>query len=356
MAGGGTGGHVFPALAVANVLRDQGHEILFIGTREGMESRLVPAAGYPIEYIRVGGLNRVGIKQQLRTAVELPISSGIATGIIGNWRPDAVFSLGGYVAGPVVIAAVLRRIPLVIMEPNAMPGFTNRKVAPFVYRALVGFEEAAKWFPSGRTELTGLPIRAEFFTIKAKSAGIFTLLITGGSRGARSLNRASRESWPFFQQGKTPIRIIHQSGTNEYEALSQEFKQTGLAGEVIPFITNMAEAFAGADVVLGRSGAGSVGEIAASRMPSILVPLPFAADDHQRKNAEALVRAEGAKMILDQELTGEKLYQEVEQLRANPERLVEMRVRLRMFARPGAAERAAAVLEEAAHNKMGGRR
>ncbi len=356
MAGGGTGGHVFPALAVANVLRSQGHEILFVGTREGMEARLVPAADYRMEYIRVGGLNRVGLKQQLKTAVELPISSGIAAGIIGDWRPDAVFSMGGYVAGPVAIAAVLRRVPLIVMEPNAIPGFTNRKLAPFVYRALVGFEETAKWFPPGRTEVTGLPIRAEFFAIAPKTAGTFTLLVTGGSRGARSLNRASKQSWPLFQQQKTPIRIIHQSGTNEYEALSQEWKHAGLEGEVVPFISNMPEAFAGADLVLARSGAGSVGELAAARMPSILVPLPFAADDHQRKNAEALVRVGGAKMILDQELTGERLYQEVEALRADAEKLCEMCERLRTLAHPGAAERAAAVLAEAAQNKIGKRR
>jgi UDP-N-acetylglucosamine--N-acetylmuramyl-(pentapeptide) pyrophosphoryl-undecaprenol N-acetylglucosamine transferase len=351
MAGGGTGGHVFPALAVAKILRSRGHEILFIGTREGMESRLVPAAGFKIEYIRVGGLNRVGWKRQLKTAAQIPISSGVATGILGSWRPDAVFSMGGYVAGPVVLAAMIRRMPLILMEPNALPGFTNRKLAPFVYKALVGFEETAKWFPPGRTETIGLPVRSEFFGIAPKSSGKFTLLITGGSRGARTLNRASRESWPYFRDAETPIRIVHQSGANEHEALAAEFQNTGIEGEVVPFISDMPKAFASADLILARSGAGSVGEIAAAGMASVLVPLPTAADDHQRINAETLVRGGGAKMVLDADLNGQRLFQEVEKLRTNPGELSEMGERVRKFARPGAAERAASVLEDAALQK-----
>lgn len=351
MAGGGTGGHVFPALAVANILRERGHKVLFVGTRQGMESRLVPEAGYPLEYIRVGGFNRVGVKRQLQTAFELPISTGIVTGILGSWRPHAIFSMGGYVAGPAVIAAVLRRVPIVIMEPNAIPGFTNRKLAPFVYRALVGFDETARWFPPGRTEVTGLPIRDDFFHLSPKTEGKFTLLITGGSRGARTLNRASRESWPLFRQNQTPIRILHQTGTGEHHALAEEFQYSGVEGEVVPFIRDMSTAFSQSDLVLGRSGAGGLGEIAAAGMPSILVPLPFAADDHQRKNAEALVNAGAARMVLDKELTGERLYREVEALAQNPAELGEMRARVRRFARPGAAQRAATVLEEAALRK-----
>jgi UDP-N-acetylglucosamine--N-acetylmuramyl-(pentapeptide) pyrophosphoryl-undecaprenol N-acetylglucosamine transferase len=351
MAGGGTGGHIFPALAVAKILRSHGHEVLFVGTREGLESRLVPEAGYRMEYLKAGGLNRVGLKRQLQTALQLPASSGIATGILTSWRPDAVFSTGGYVAGPVVIAAMLRRLPLVVMEPNAMPGFTNRKVAPFVTRALVGFEETRRWFPPGRTEVTGLPIRAEFFQITRKRDGVFTLLITGGSRGARSLNRAARESWPLFRASRTPIRILHQTGINEYETLRKEFGSSGVEGEVVPFLGDMAAAFASADLVLARSGAGSVGEIAAAGMPSILVPLPFAADDHQRKNAEALVQASAAKMVLDRELDGKRLFDEVEALRSHPEQLAEMSDRVRDLAHRGAAERAASVLEEAAARK-----
>ena len=351
LAGGGTGGHVFPALAVARLLRDRGHELLFVGTREGMESKLVPDAGHDIEFIRIGGLNRVGLKTQFKSAWQLPTSVVAALNLIRRWNPHALFSMGGYVAGPVMLAATLRRLPLIIMEPDAVPGFANRQLAGRVYKALVGFDSTARYFPCGRTEVTGLPIRDVFFDLQPKNNGPFTLLVTGGSRGARTLNRASRESWPLFRAADAPIRIVHQSGAAEHEALMKEFAAVGVQGEVVPFIRDMPAAFAGADIVLARSGAGSVGELAAARKPSILVPLPFAADDHQRKNAEALVGAGGARMILDQELTGERLFREVEELRKQPVQLLQMRDSLRSLARRGAAQRAVEVLEEAAYQK-----
>lgn len=342
---------MFPSLAVARLLRERGHKILFVGTREGIESKLVPEAGYEIEFIRIGGLNRVGIRKQFKSAWQVPTSVVAAANLIRRWKPDALFSMGGYVAGPVMLAANLLRLPLIIMEPNAIPGFANRKLARRVYRALVGFESTARYFPRDRTEVTGLPIRDVFFELQPKRDGPFTLLVTGGSRGARTLNRASRESWPLFRAAEAPIRIVHQSGTSEHESLVKEFAAAGVAGEVVPFIEDMPGAFANADAVLARSGAGSVGELAAARMPSILVPLPFAADDHQRKNAEALVQAGGARMVLDQELTGERLFKEVEELRKDPAALARMRESLRSVARRGAAQRAAEVLEEAAYQK-----
>jgi UDP-N-acetylglucosamine--N-acetylmuramyl-(pentapeptide) pyrophosphoryl-undecaprenol N-acetylglucosamine transferase len=348
LTGGGSGGHVFPALAVARVLRERGHKLLFIGTRQGMESRLVPEAGFDLEFIRVGALNRVGRRKQLQTAVQLPLSVGAAWRLLRRFRPRAVFSMGGYVAGPVMLAAVLARIPLIVMEPNAIPGLANRKMARRVYRALVAFEATCAWFPEGRSEVTGLPVRREFFEVTPKPAGTFTLFITGGSQGARTLNRASRESWPLFRENRSKIRILHQSGVAEHENLAREFSAAGLEGEVVPFIRNMAEAFEGADLVVCRSGAGTFSEIAAAAVPSILVPLPYAADDHQRRNAEKLVEAGAARMALDSEMNGERLYREVEALRQSPETLAAMRQRVRAFAKPGAAERAADVLEEAA--------
>ncbi len=347
LTGGGTGGHVFPALAVARVLRDRGHRLLFIGTKEGMESRLVPEAGFEMEFVRIGGFNRVGFQKQLRTALQLPLSIATALRLLKRFRPRAVFSMGGYVAVPVMIAALVSRIPLVVMEPNAIPGLANRRVARGVYRALLAFDSARSWFPPSKAEVTGLPVRPEFFAVEPKRGGVFTILITGGSRGARTLNRASRESWPLFQQNASPVKIIHQSGTAEYEALAREFTNAGIEGQVVPFLQNMAEAFTQADLVVARAG-GTVNEIAAAAMPSILVPLPFAADDHQRRNAEALVEAEAARMILDREMNGDRLFREVEFLRQNPAHLDQMRSRVRQFAKSGAAERAADVLEQAA--------
>jgi UDP-N-acetylglucosamine--N-acetylmuramyl-(pentapeptide) pyrophosphoryl-undecaprenol N-acetylglucosamine transferase len=271
--------------------------------------------------------------------------------LLKRFRPSAVFSMGGYVAAPVMAAALISGIPLVVMEPNALPGLANRRVAGRVYRALVGFEATQAWFPRGKCEVTGVPVRPEFFDIAPKRDGVFTVLITGGSRGARTLNRASLESWSLFRESKRPFRIVHQTGGAEYESLTKAFSMAGVEGEVVPFIRNMPEAFANADVVVGRAGAGSVNEIAAAGMVSVLVPLPFAADDHQRRNAEVLVNAGAARMVPDGEMNGARLFQEVESLRNNPEQLEMMRARVRQFARPGAAERAAEVLEEAAATK-----
>src|SRR5580692_10703966 len=204
MAGGGTGGHVIPALAVARELRLRGHSVRFIGTRRGIESQLVPAADFPIDWIEIGGLNRVGLRQMMTSLAELPWSVFEAARMLDRARPvTAIFSMGGYVAGPVLIAALWKRLPIVVMEPNAMPGFTHRKLARFVSRALLSFEETARWFPKGRTEITGLPVREEFFALEPKArADTVTVLITGGSQGSATLNRAAEQAWPLLKSAK----------------------------------------------------------------------------------------------------------------------------------------------------------
>ena len=348
ITGGGTGGHVFPALAVARVLRERGHRLLFIGTRAGMEARLAPEAGFEIEFIRVGALNRVRLGRKLQTLAQLPVSIAGAAHLLRKFEARAVFSMGGYVAGPVMIAALLAGKPLVVMEPNAIPGFANRRVARWVYRALVGFEMTRKFFPPAKSEVTGMPVRAEFFQVEPKRDGAFTVLITGGSQGSRTLNRASRDSWKLMRESQAPIRLIHQTGAAAHEALAKAFASAGIEGEVVPFIRDMPRAFAQSDLVVGRAGAGSVNEIAAAGMPSILAPFPFAADDHQRKNAELLANAGAARMVLDADLTGERFFREIEDLRRDEAGREQMRRRVRKFARPGAAERAADILEEAA--------
>ena len=352
MTGGGTGGHVFPAITVARVLRDRGHRLLFIGTERGIESRLVAEAGFEIAHIRIGQFNRVSLGRKMQTALELPFSVKAAAAILRKFEPAAVFSMGGFVAGPVMIAAILRKTPLIVMEPNAVPGFANRRIGRYVNRALLGFEATRNWFPSDRSEVTGLPVRPEFFSVQPKTKRPFSILITGGSGGSRRLNGASRESWPLFCEHAPEIRIVHQTGTAEHEALAREFAKSGLNGEVVPFIRDMANAFAQADLVIARSGAGSVNEIAAAGMPSILVPFPFAADDHQKKNAEALRDAGAARMLLDAEMTGARLFETVQALRTNGAELQQMRERVKQFAHPGAAERAADVMEQAAEKRI----
>jgi UDP-N-acetylglucosamine--N-acetylmuramyl-(pentapeptide) pyrophosphoryl-undecaprenol N-acetylglucosamine transferase len=319
-----------------------------MGTEQGIEARLVADAGYPMEYVRAGALNRVGMGTRIATALGLPRSIWSARGVLRRTQAAAVFSTGGFVAGPVMAAAVLAKLPLVVMEPNAVPGFANRRIAKHVYRALLGFSETQSWFPGGHSEVTGVPVRAPFFEVRPKNSGLFSVLITGGSRGSHTLNRAARESWAFFQRSENPPRLVLQTGTAEHAELARAFAETNLAGEVVPFIRDMPEAFASADLVVGRAGAGALNELAAAGMPSVLVPFPFAADDHQLKNAQLLVAAGAARLVLDRDLTGERLFEEVQALRQSPDALQRMRAAARTFARPGAAERAAAVLGEAA--------
>ena len=349
-AGGGTGGHVIPALAVAKELKKRGHSAFFVGTERGLESNLVPREGFPLELIQIGGLKRVGFRQRVATLMQLPVSTMYARRLLKSRRVSAVFSMGGYVAGPPVIAALIRRVPVIVMEPNAVPGFTNRRIARYVRRALISFPETAGYFPRGRTELTGLPVREEFFSIPPKPRGpTFTVLITGGSQGSRTLTQAARQSWPLFRAAGLAVRIVHQSGPATCDELRVAFSGSGLDGEVLPFIADMPAAFAEADLVVCRSGAGAVAELAAAGKPSILSPFPFAADQHQLRNAEALLRAGAARLVEDGEMTGQKLFETVARLAADPVGLARMGAAARGLAHPGAARRAADVLEEVAH-------
>lgn len=330
MTGGGTGGHVIPALAVAGELRAMGHEVTFVGTRAGIEARLAPAAGFPIVFVGVGALNRVGWARRLRTLATLPFAVLRAMRI----RAEAVFSMGGFAAGPMVLAAILRGTPVVAMEPNAVPGFTHRRAARWLARVLVNFEETARWFPEGRAERTGVPVRPEFFAAGNKTRGDeFVVLVTGGSQGARTLSRAAREAAALAGPG---VRIVLQAGRGN--AREGEFE----------FIEDMPAAFAGADLIVCRAGAATVAEVAAAGKPAVLVPFPFAADDHQARNAEAMAKAGAAVVVPDAEMTGERLAALIAHFAERPEELKRMGEAARSLARPGAARRAAEILVETA--------
>ena len=350
MAGGGTGGHVIPAIAVARELVRVGHEAFFVGTERGAEGRLVPAAGFRLEKIRVGGMKNLGPLTRLTSLWRLLAETFAQWHNFGHWKPAAVFSMGGYVAGPPVLAALARGVPVVVMEPNAVPGATNRWIAPWVRRALISFEETRRFFPPGRTELTGLPVREEFFAVPDKTAGPeFTVLITGGSQGSRALNLAAQASWPLFRQAGLPVRFIHQTGVAMHAELAEAFAASGFSGEVVKFIADMPAAFAQADLVICRSGAGAVSELAAAGKPSVLIPFPFAADDHQTKNAEVMERGGAAIRSSDAEWSGRKLFQIVSELRSDSGRLRNMGAAARKLAQPGSAKRAVEILlEEAA--------
>jgi UDP-N-acetylglucosamine--N-acetylmuramyl-(pentapeptide) pyrophosphoryl-undecaprenol N-acetylglucosamine transferase len=229
------------------------------------------------------------------------------------------------------------------MEPNAVPGFTHRKLARFIAKALVSFEETVRYFPKGRAEVTGRPVRDEFFAIAPKLRGdLISVLITGGSQGSQTLNRAAEASWPLWK--KNSVRLIHQTGERAYADLAPKFQASGIAGEVSAFLDDMPRAFAEADVIVSRSG-GTVSEIAAAGKPSILVPLPTAADQHQLRNAQAFEKAGAARLVLDSEMSGARLVEEVTRLAGDPGLLEKMGNAARSLARPGAARRAADVLE-----------
>jgi UDP-N-acetylglucosamine--N-acetylmuramyl-(pentapeptide) pyrophosphoryl-undecaprenol N-acetylglucosamine transferase len=335
-------------LAVARQLQARGHKAVFVGTRTGFEAKLVPAAGFSLEFIEIGGLKRVGVVRTLRTMVQLPLSVLRVSSMIRRLRPSAIFSMGGYAAGPVVLAGTLKRLPIVVMEPNAVPGLTNRQIGRYVKRALLSFSEAARFFPPGKSEVTGLPVRAEFFAIRPKQLeSKITVLITGGSQGSRTLNQAAAGSWRYFREAGVPVRFIHQTGAAAHEALARKFAESGMEGELVPFIADMPSAFAQADLVVCRAGAGTVAELAAAGKPSILVPLPTAADEHQLRNAEAFARAGAAQLILDREMDGGRLFEEVNKLRSYPEVLRRMGERVHAFAHPDAALKAAQAVEEA---------
>jgi len=346
MAGGGTGGHVVPLLAVARELKARGHQPVFIGTRTGFEAKLVPAAGFPLEFIEIGGLKRVGAMRTIRTLAQLPLSVRKVLHMLSDYRPAAVFSMGGYAAGPVVLGALCKRLPIVVMEPNAMPGLTNRQIGRFVSRALLNFPEAARFFPPGKSEITGLPVRPEFFEIPPKLPGAkLTVLITGGSQGSRTLNEAARGSWSYFSESGSPVRFIHQTGAAAHDVLARKFSDSGIEGEITVFIEDMAAAFEQADLVICRAGAGTLAELAAAGKPSILVPLPHAADQHQLRNAEAFDKAGAARLVLDSQMDGGRLFEEVRKLASQPGELKRMGEKARKFAHPDAARRAAEVLE-----------
>jgi UDP-N-acetylglucosamine--N-acetylmuramyl-(pentapeptide) pyrophosphoryl-undecaprenol N-acetylglucosamine transferase len=236
----------------------------------------------------------------------------------------------------------------VVMEPNAIPGLTNRKVGRFVARALLSFPEAARYFAPGKSEITGLPVRPEFFSIPEKPMEAkLTVLITGGSQGSRTLNEAARGSWSYFREVQFPVRFIHQTGSASHQALSRKFAESGMEGEALPFIDDMPAAFRRADLVVCRAGAGALAELAAAGKPSILVPLPHAADQHQLRNAEAFQKAGAAVLVLDKDMDGGRLFEEVGKLRSQPKLLQQMGARARGFAHPEAARRAADALEAA---------
>jgi UDP-N-acetylglucosamine--N-acetylmuramyl-(pentapeptide) pyrophosphoryl-undecaprenol N-acetylglucosamine transferase len=336
LAGGGTGGHVIPALAIANQLKKSyDAEVLFIGTARGIENRLVPAAGFPLQLVRVGALKNVSLTTRLKTAFGLPRAVWDAARMLNQFAPDVVIGVGGYASGPAMLAAVVKHIPTLAFEPNVVPGFANRMVARLVSGAAVHFEETAEYFR--HAEVTGVPVRQAFFEIAPKRGGTPTVLVFGGSQGAHAINDAMMRCLPVLQREAPGIHIIHQTGERDYNDARAAYASFGESAEVFQFIEDMPAAFARADLVVCRSGASTVAEIAAAGKPAVFVPFPRAADDHQRVNAEALERHGAAVVVEESKLEGVWLAETIAALLQDPQRLERMSQAARELAHPNAA-------------------
>ena len=346
IAAGGTGGHLFPGIAVADELkaRDPGTRVVFVGTPRGLESRLVPKAGYELEMLPILPLNGVGLVRMLKGVLALPWAMVKAVQLVRRLRPAAVLGVGGYAGGPTVLVAALLRIPTVVLEPNAKPGFTNRVLKPFVRHAACSYEETRREFGT-KGVVTGNPVRGGFAKLAPKwHVPPLTLLTFGGSQGARIINRTLAAALPLLP-GPDQLRIVHQTGPASRDEVATNYNAAGRKAEILAFLDDMETRFAQADLVLCRSGATTAAELTAAGKASVLVPFALAADDHQRGNARALEAAGAARMIEEKDLTPERLASVLTELLSDSAKLTAMEEAARKLARPDAAARVADLLE-----------
>ena len=337
LAGGGTGGHVIPALAIAHQLQKQyGTEILFIGTARGIENRLVPAAGFSLRRVQVGALRNVSLTTRLKTFFDLPRAIWESGRMLSEFRPQIVIGVGGYASGPAMMAAILRAIPTLVFEPNFVPGFANRVVARFVSAAAVHFEETGRYFR--RCAVTGVPVREAFFAVAGKPASPTpTLLVFGGSQGAHAINQVVMQSAPELVKRVPGLHIVHQTGERDYNDAQAAYANLEDAVELYRFIDDMPAQFASASLLICRAGASTVAEVTAAGKPAIFVPFPRAADDHQKRNAEALQRAGAAVMLEESRLSPESLVETATSLFGDRKRLDTISQAARQLSYPNAA-------------------
>jgi UDP-N-acetylglucosamine--N-acetylmuramyl-(pentapeptide) pyrophosphoryl-undecaprenol N-acetylglucosamine transferase len=344
IAGGGTGGHLFPALAVAEAFgeRDPANRIIFVGSRRGLEARVLAGEGYDLQTIESAALKGKRWGGKLAGLLSVPRSLGQSWKLLRSFRPDLVLGFGGYASGPVVLAAWAGGYKTAIHEQNAFPGLSNRILGRVAGRVFLSFEGSARHFPRSKAVLTGNPVRKMIRQGKAhptpKEEGKFGVFILGGSQGAHRLNQAMGESLVHLGDLKEKLRIIHQTGDRDYDEVRQGYERAGMEAEVHRFIRDMDRAYGMADLVLCRAGATTLFEIMAMGKPAVLVPYPYAANDHQTLNARALVDAGAAMMAADGDLNGLNLSRILRRLGEDREKLREMGERAAALARPRAAE------------------
>ncbi len=349
IAGGGTGGHLFPGLAIAEEFkrRDEKNEVVFVGTEHGIEARIIPREGYPIKFVRSEGIVGKSLFKMIKAVAELVLSALDARRILKALTPDIVIGVGGYSSGAIVLIAGLRSIPTMVHEQNSVPGLTNKLLGKFVTRVCVTYHESISYFPMGKTFLTGNPIRGKILKgdrgaacrLFSLAEDMFTVFIFGGSSGARSINRAMVDALNHLTDLRDKIQFLHQTGDRDFENIREAYRKAGMKGTVAPFIYQMAEAYAVADVVVSRAGATTLAEITALGKPAILVPYPYAAGRHQEFNAVKLREIGAAFMVSDDEMSGETLANYIRELYENEALRSEMRRSSQGLGRPDACGR-----------------
>jgi UDP-N-acetylglucosamine--N-acetylmuramyl-(pentapeptide) pyrophosphoryl-undecaprenol N-acetylglucosamine transferase len=349
IAGGGTGGHLFPGLAIAEEFksRDSSIEIIFVGTEYGIEARVVPREGYPIMFLSAEKLVGVSIPKKILATMKTLLSIIESYRIIKKVNPNIVIGVGGYASGAIMLTAFLFSIPTMVLEQNSIPGLTNKILGRFVNTVCITYQESISYFPKAKTFLTGNPIRMQVlkgnievaYRLFSLEKGLFTIFAFGGSSGAKIINLALVDALNYLYDLKDKIQFLHQTGLRDYENIREAYRKSGLKGTVTPFIYQMGEAYAVADLVISRAGATTLAELTALGKPAILIPYPYAAGKHQELNARKLSEMGAARMILDSELRGESLANHIRQLYMNESLRKEMQKNSKAVGRPEACER-----------------
>jgi UDP-N-acetylglucosamine--N-acetylmuramyl-(pentapeptide) pyrophosphoryl-undecaprenol N-acetylglucosamine transferase len=332
IAGGGTGGHLFPGMAVAEefLAREPANEVLFVGTERGIEARAVPAAGYRLELINAAGIRGKGPFSQLKGAAMMAYGYAQSRKILKSFRPDMVLGVGGYASLPMVLAAKGMQIPCYIHEQNAIPGMTNKILARFADRVFITLDESARFFPKDNCLLTGNPLRRQILDLVAAGSveqpsstpeSLFRLFIFGGSQGAHAINMAMVDALPFLADMTGQLEFCHQTGEKDYAAVLTAYQASGIKATVQPFITDMAAEYQRADLIICRAGATTIAEVTACGKPCLFIPFPHAVDDHQRRNAEALLKKQACYMLLERELSGVRMTAMIKEMLSDPEAL-----------------------------------
>jgi UDP-N-acetylglucosamine--N-acetylmuramyl-(pentapeptide) pyrophosphoryl-undecaprenol N-acetylglucosamine transferase len=357
IAGGGTGGHVFPAIAIAREWLSRGaeREVVLVGTQRGIEMKLVPQAGLPLETLRAAGLKGKGGLTLIKNFAMLFPGMADAFSIVRKHKPVAALGVGGYAAGPMLLATWLRGIPNVIFEPNAEPGFTNKTLARLSRKIATGYSVTAERFGK-KAVLTGNPVREEFFQIPArKPEKPFRILITGGSQGALPINRCVVDAMERLAARKSDLSVVHQTGERDHNAVRIAYARREFVAEVVPFLSNMAERFAWADLIVCRAGAITAAEIAAAGRAAIFIPFGHATDSHQLRNAQEMVKEQAARLIVEKELTADRLSNEIFSLLDDPQQIEQLSTNARNLGKPNAARDIVELIEQVAGPRLKGR-